>query len=53
MTAPAEVFIRSFRASDQASVARLWTEVFPDDPPRNAPDLMIVEERISMGRALE
>ncbi len=41
MTAPAEVFIRSFRASDHAPIARLWREVFPDDPPRNAPDLMI------------
>jgi ribosomal protein S18 acetylase RimI-like enzyme len=41
MTAPAQVFIRSFRESDRASLSRLWTEVFSDDRPRNAPDRMI------------
>ncbi len=41
MTAPAEISIRSFRESDRAPLGRLWSEVFPDDRPRNAPDRMI------------
>jgi ribosomal protein S18 acetylase RimI-like enzyme len=37
----AEPTIRVFRAADRAQVERLWSEVFPDDPPRNAPARMI------------
>jgi ribosomal protein S18 acetylase RimI-like enzyme len=33
--------IRAFRNGDRAAVEALWTRVFPDDPPRNAPALMI------------
>lgn len=33
--------IRSYRASDRDDVERLWSRVFPDDPPWNAPALMI------------
>ena len=41
VTANAEVAIRSFREVDRPQLQPLWTEVFPDDPPRNAPDRMI------------
>ena len=41
VTANAEVAIRSFREADRPQLQPLWTEVFPDDPPRNAPDRMI------------
>ena len=33
--------IRVFREADRAQLERLWSEVFPDDPPRNAPARMI------------
>jgi ribosomal protein S18 acetylase RimI-like enzyme len=39
LTAP--VSIRSFRETDRRPLVQLWTEVFPDDPPRNAPERMI------------
>jgi ribosomal protein S18 acetylase RimI-like enzyme len=41
VTANAEVAIRSFREEDRLQLAQLWSAVFPDDPPRNAPDRMI------------
>jgi ribosomal protein S18 acetylase RimI-like enzyme len=41
LTAAADVSIRPFREEDRPELVRLWTEVFPDDPPRNAPDRMI------------
>src|SRR3954468_1958735 len=37
----AEVAIRSFREADRPQLERLWSEVFPDDPPRSAPGRMI------------
>jgi ribosomal protein S18 acetylase RimI-like enzyme len=33
--------IRSYRPSDRAELEALWQRVFPDDPPRNAPALVI------------
>ena len=39
MTAP--VSIRSFREGDRPQLVQLWGAVFPDDPPRNAPQRMI------------
>ena len=33
--------VRSYRPGDRESLISLWDRVFPDDPPRNAPDLMI------------
>lgn len=33
--------IRTFRDGDRGAVEALWARVFPDDPPRNAPRLMI------------
>jgi ribosomal protein S18 acetylase RimI-like enzyme len=33
--------IRTFRDGDRAAVEALWTRVFPDDPPRNAPAVTI------------
>jgi ribosomal protein S18 acetylase RimI-like enzyme len=33
--------IRAFRDADRAALVALWTRVFPDDPPRNAPAAMI------------
>ena len=37
----AAVSIRSFREADRPLLVQLWSEVFPDDPPRNAPDRLI------------
>ena len=33
--------MRSFEASDRERLIALWAQVFPDDPPRNAPESMI------------
>ena len=33
--------VRSFKPSDHQTLIALWARVFPDDPPRNAPELMI------------
>ncbi len=33
--------VRSYRPDDRESLVSLWDRVFPDDPPRNAPDRMI------------
>ena len=41
IVANAEVAIRSFREADRPQLERLWSEVFPDDPPRSAPGRMI------------
>lgn len=38
---PAEFAIRPFRRSDREALRRLWARVFPDDPPWNAPEIMI------------
>jgi len=38
---PGEITIRQYQDSDQASVAKLWTTVFPDDPPWNSPSELI------------
>ncbi len=35
------LLIRPFRASDRGALEALWSRVFPDDPPRNAPAAMI------------
>ncbi|MEP7052213.1 MAG: GNAT family acetyltransferase [Pseudomonadota bacterium] len=35
------LLIRPFQASDRQALETLWGRVFPDDPPRNAPALMI------------
>src|SRR5262245_52843347 len=36
-----EVIVRPFGAADHAKLESLWASVFPDDPPWNAPALMI------------
>ena len=42
MTTSSEEFsVRSFRRSDGEALSRLWGLVFPDDPPWNAPTVMI------------
>jgi ribosomal protein S18 acetylase RimI-like enzyme len=41
VTVNAEVAIRSFRDADRPQLERLWSQVFPDDPPRSAPARMI------------
>lgn len=41
MTSP---MIRSYRPEDRESLIRLWSETFPDDPPRNAPERMITNK---------
>jgi ribosomal protein S18 acetylase RimI-like enzyme len=33
--------VRTFTPADRAEVERLWTRVFADDPPTNAPRVMI------------
>jgi ribosomal protein S18 acetylase RimI-like enzyme len=37
----AELSIRSFRPRDREPLCALWRRVFPDDPPWNAPELVI------------
>lgn len=39
------VTVRVFGEGDAAAVAALWREVFPDDPPHNAPELVIAQKR--------
>jgi ribosomal protein S18 acetylase RimI-like enzyme len=41
MNAAAEFSIRPFREADRTQLGVLWTRVFADDPPWNAPDLVI------------
>jgi len=42
MTGPdSSVTVRAFRSADRDQVERLWARVFPDDPPSNAPALLI------------
>jgi ribosomal protein S18 acetylase RimI-like enzyme len=36
-----EFLIRSFRREDYEPLCALWARVFPDDPPWNAPEVMI------------
>lgn len=36
--------IRPFQESDTAAVSALWQEIFPDDPPHNAPALVIKQK---------
>lgn len=38
---PATLSIRSFASPDRQALVALWAEVFPDDPPGNAPQIMI------------
>jgi ribosomal protein S18 acetylase RimI-like enzyme len=40
-TPDSTVTVRAFRAGDREEVERLWARVFPDDPPSNAPAVMI------------
>jgi ribosomal protein S18 acetylase RimI-like enzyme len=35
------MIIRTFREADSRAVAALWAVVFPDDPPHNAPAIVI------------
>ncbi|MET0793364.1 MAG: GNAT family acetyltransferase [Polyangiaceae bacterium] len=42
--APPSLTIRSFQAPDRPALEALWARVFPDDPPRNAPSLMIEQK---------
>lgn len=36
-----EVHIRALQPDDRQQVTRFWSDVFPDDPPRNSPDLIV------------
>lgn len=38
------VHVRAFAPEDEDGVARMWSEVFPDDPPRNEPRAMIARK---------
>jgi ribosomal protein S18 acetylase RimI-like enzyme len=38
---PGALSIGSFTEADRAALEQLWARVFPDDPPRNAPAIMI------------
>ncbi len=40
-TLPIVFSIRSFEEADRRALEQLWTLVFPDDPARNAPAIMI------------
>lgn len=43
--------IRSFDISDSDAVERLWKEVFPNDPPHNAPR-KVIQEKMAIQREL-
>jgi len=43
--AVAETVVRAFRDSDEVAVAALWTRVFDEAAPRNAPDRVIAQKR--------
>jgi ribosomal protein S18 acetylase RimI-like enzyme len=45
VTAPDELVVRSLRAADEAPLCALWSRVFPDDPPWNAPAVMLENKR--------
>jgi ribosomal protein S18 acetylase RimI-like enzyme len=36
-----QLTIRPYESADRSSLKRLWSQVFADDPPWNAPDVMI------------
>lgn len=38
--------IRPYREEDRQALVRLWSDVFPDDPPRNAPETMIRQKAL-------
>jgi ribosomal protein S18 acetylase RimI-like enzyme len=38
---PGTLSIQPFEASDRMALEQLWAHVFSDDPPRNAPSIMI------------
>ena len=38
---PTEMSIRAFRNADRPQLLALWARVFPDDPPWNAPEVLI------------
>jgi hypothetical protein len=38
---PGTLSIQPFEASDRMALEQLWAHVFADDPPRNAPSIMI------------
>jgi len=39
--------VRAFEDGDREAVVALWNEVFADDPPRNAPELVIDRKRVT------
>jgi ribosomal protein S18 acetylase RimI-like enzyme len=41
---PVALAIRPFAAPDRAALEELWSRVFPDDPPRNAPALYLARK---------
>lgn len=41
MEAESTVSVRAFRAADREQVEQLWRGCFPDDPPSNAPAVLI------------
>jgi ribosomal protein S18 acetylase RimI-like enzyme len=43
--------IREYAESDRADVVALWSLVFADDPPRNAPD-RVIERKLATQREL-
>jgi len=45
------VLVRSYRESDEESVVALWSAVFPDPLPRNAPRL-VLEKKLRLQREL-
>jgi len=42
MSARTPAAIRPFEASDRQQLEELWARVFPDDPPWNAPEFLLV-----------
>ena len=43
--------IRPYEESDEPEVVALWNRVFPDDPPRNAPE-RVIRQKLEVQREL-
>ena len=41
MSLPMPVSVRSYEPGDREALLALWAQVFPDDPPGNAPAIML------------
>ena len=46
-----QIIVRAYAEADRSQVIDLWRTAFPDDPPRNQPDL-IIDRKLDLQREL-